>query len=163
MKSMEAGEPYAIDMTTVASGRTLNMSGKVIMPHSLHMKGEGMEMLMTPNGVWMSQGGPMQKMPDGMKDQIQGMIRHGMNLGLESIENEQCLGTADFEGGSFTHFAYSANTTFMGIASSAKVNMYVNAAGKPEWMLVEGEALGTKSQTKQHITFDPAITITDPQ
>jgi hypothetical protein len=163
MKSLENAGPYRVEFAIDASGTASKMAADVIMPHSMRMKGDGMEMVMTPNGVWMSQGGALQKMPNEMKDQIQGMIRQGLNLGLEAIDNAECPGTADFEGGSYTLYKYDANATFMGIASKSKVSMYVNGDDRPEWMVVDGEAMGVKSLTKQHITFDDSITIADPQ
>jgi hypothetical protein len=163
LQSLEAAGPYRMEMSMVSNGQTSIMSADVIMPHSMHMKGEGMEMLMTPNGVWMAQGGVMQKMPDAMKDQIQGMIRQGMNLGVQAVDKAECLGSTSYEGGTFDLFKYEAKANFMGIDSSAKVSMYVDDGGKPSWLVVNGEAMGTKSVTTQKITYDDSIKIADPK
>jgi hypothetical protein len=163
LQSLEAAGPYRMEMSMVANGQTTTMAADVIMPHSMHLKGEGMEMLMTLNGVWMAQGGAMQKMPDAMKDQIQGMIRQGMNLGVQAVDKAECLGRTSYEGGMFDLFKYEAKANFMGIDSSAKVSMYVDDGGKPSWLIVDGEAMGTKSVTTQKITYDDSITIVDPK
>jgi hypothetical protein len=60
-------------------------------------------------------------------------------------------------------YNYEAKANFMGMDSFAKVAMYVNSDGKPEWMVVDGEAMGTKSMTTQKITYDDSIVIADPQ
>jgi hypothetical protein len=163
LKSMEASAPYRMEMTTTSGGTDTKMIAEVIMPHSMRMKGEGMEVTMTANGVWMSQGGTMNKMPNEMKDQIQGMIRQGMNAGMQAVEAAECIGSTDFEGGSFSLYKYKADAEFMGIKTTSKVDMYVNGDGKPEWLVVDGEAMGIKSLTKQHIVFDDSITIADPK
>ena len=146
-----------------SAGTASVMNADVIMPHSMRMKGEGIDMVMTPNGVWMAQGGVLQKMPDGMKEQVQGMIKQGMNMGVQAVDKVECLGSTDFENETFTHFKYTAKADFMGINSKSSVDMYVNDQNKPVWLVVDGEAMGTKSLTRQHITYDDSIVIADPQ
>lgn len=162
-KGMESSGPYSVDMEMDSSGSKTKMVGKVIMPHSMHIKGDSVEMVMTPNGVWMARGGALQKMPDGMKEQIQGMIKQGMNLGLSAIREPECAGGVEFEGATFNLFKYKSDAEFMGIKSTANVAMYVDGDSRPVWMVIDGEAMGVKSLTKQHITYDDSITISDPQ
>jgi hypothetical protein len=163
LKSMETSGPYRVEMSSVANGSTTNITVELALPHSMHMKGEGVEMLMTQNGVWMANGGSLQKMPDTMKDQMQGMIRQGMNMGVQAVDKVECLGSAEFQGGTFDLYKYEAKANFMGVDSFSKVDMYIDGSGKPAWLVVDGEAMGTKSVTTQKITFDDAITISDPQ
>ena len=163
MKAMETSGPYRVEMEIDSAGSKSRLTSDVIMPHSMHMKGEGMEMVMTPNGVWTSQGAALQRMPDGMKDQIQGMIKQGMNLGLSSIKEPECVGETEFEGESYSLFKYNSDAEFMGIKSKSSVQMYVDDGNRPVWMVVDGEAMGIKSLTKQKITYDSSITIADPQ
>jgi hypothetical protein len=163
LKGLESSGPYRVMMDMESAGSKSTMQGEVIMPHSMRMKGDGMEMVMTPNGVWMGQGGPLKKGPPEMKDQIQAMIKQGINLGMQAIDAPECAGSTNFEGGSFELYKYTAKADFMGISSSSSVNMYVNGDGKPEWMVVDGEAMGIKSLTKQHIIYDDSITIADPK
>ncbi len=164
LKSMEASSPYHVDMTMVSGGQTSKMSADVIMPHSMSMKGEDMNMVMTPNGVWMAQGGgPLKKMPDTMKESIQDMIKQGMNLGIKAVDKVECPGNAAFEGGSYNLYKYEAKANFMGIDTFSKVSMYINGDDKPEWMVVDGEAMGIKSMTTQKLVFSDAIAIADPQ
>ncbi len=163
LKNMETSGPYRVEMDMDSAGQKTKMVGEIIMPHSMKMKADAMEMIMTPNGVWMSQGGPLQKMPDGMKEQVQGMIKQGMNLGVQAVDASECMGSTSFEGGTFDLYKYNANAEFMGIATKSKVDMYVNGDGKAEWLVIDGEAMGMKSLTKQHITYDDSITIADPQ
>lgn len=163
LKAMETSGPYRVMMDMDSAGAASTVQGEVIMPHSMRMKGEGMEMVMTPNGVWMGQGGPLKKGPPEMKDQIQAMIKQGMNMGMQAIDAPECEGSTRFEGGSFDLYKYTAKAEFMGINTTSSVEMYVNGDGKPEWLVVDGEAMGIKSLTKQHIIYDDSITIADPQ
>jgi hypothetical protein len=164
LKSVENAPPYRMEMDAVSAGQSTKMLVEAIMPHSIRMKGEGISMVMTPNGVWMDQGtGALQKMPDAMKDQIQGMIRQGMNLGVQAVDLAECPGAADYEGKSYTLYKYAAKANFMGVDSFSNVAMYVNDNGRPEWLVVDGEAMGVKSVTTQKITYDNSIKIADPQ
>lgn len=163
MKSMETSPPYRVDMSVVSGDTTMKMQGEAIMPHSIHMKSDVMEMVMTPNGVWMGQGGKLQKSPPQMQEQVQSMIKQGMNIGVESVEAAECLGSADFEDGTYDHYKYVSNTAFMGIATTVKVDVYLNSDQRPVWMVIDGEAMGTKSVTTQHIVYDNSISIADPE
>lgn len=163
LQAMETNGPYRMEMTSSSDGADTVMQAEIIMPHSMKMKAEGMEMVMTPNGVWMAQGGKLKKMPDGMKEQMQAMIQQGISLGLNAVEDAQCQGSTTFEGGTFDFYKYIANVEFMGIKTSSKIDMYVNDDNKAEWLVVDGEAMGVKSHTKQHIIYDDSITIADPQ
>lgn len=163
LQAMETNGPYRMEMTSSSNGTDMVMQADIILPHSMKMKTEGMEVVMTPNGVWMAQDGKLKKMPDGMKDQMQAMIRQGINLGLNAVEDAQCPGSTAFEGGTFEFYKYSTNVEFMGIKTSSKIDMYVNDDNKAEWLVVDGEAMGIKSHTKQHIIYDDSITIPDPQ
>jgi hypothetical protein len=164
LKSLETSGPYHLEMTMVSAGTTTKMSGDIIMPHSVRMTGEGLNMVMTPNGVWMDQGsGKLMKMPDEMREQMQGMMKQGMNLGVQAVDKVECPGRADFEGSSYTLYKYEAKADFMGVNTESSVNMHVDGNNKPAWLVVDGEAMGVKSVTTQKITFDDAITIADPQ
>jgi hypothetical protein len=163
LKSTETSPPYHVEITSTAGDSTTKMQGEVIMPHSMQIKSTEMNMVMTPNGVWMGKGEALKKMPDGMREQMQAMIKQGISLGMSAIEAPECAGSVSFEGGNFTLYKYIAKGEMMGIKSTSNVDMYVNADNRPEWMMIDGEAMGTKSQTKQHIVYDDSITIADPK
>jgi hypothetical protein len=163
MQSMEASPPYRVEMSVVSGDTTMKMQGEAIMPHSIHMKSDVMEMVMTPNGVWMGQGGKLQKSPAQMQEQVQSMIKQAMSMGVASVEAAECLGSTDFEDGTYDHYKYVSNTALMGIATTAKVDVYLNNDRRPVWMVIDGEAMGTKSVTTQHIVYDDSITIADPE
>jgi hypothetical protein len=163
LKSLENSGPYSIEIKTESGGEKVEMTGKIILPDSVHMKSDAFEVVMTPNGVWMAQGGLLKKLPDNMREKIKGMVEQGMRLGAQAVDNAECVGSADFEGQSYALYKYDASIDLLGITSKSKVAMYVKDDGKPEWMLVDGEAMGFKSKTRQRITFDDSITISDPQ
>jgi hypothetical protein len=162
MKSMETSPPYRVEISSTAADQTTIIQGEVIMPHSMHINSPEMSMIMTPNGVWMGKGEALKKMPDAMRDQMQEMIKQGISLGMKAIDDPECMGPTEFEGGNFEHFKYTATGEMMGIQSTSTVDMYVNADLRPEWMVIDGEAMGVKSLTKQHITYDSSISIADP-
>jgi len=163
LKSTETSPPYHVEITSTAGGNTTKMEGQVMMPHSMQIKSTEMNMVMTPNGVWMGKGDQLKKMPDAMRDQMQAMIKQGIAVGMSAIEAPECAGSASFAGGNFTLYKYIAKGEMMGIKSTSTVEMYVNADSRPEWMVIDGEAMGTKSLTKQHIVYDDSITIADPK
>ncbi len=163
MQGMESSPPYRVEIEMTSGDTTSKMQGEAILPGSVHMTSDQMEMVMTSNGVWMGKPGKMQKSPPEMAEQMKGMIKQGMNMGVSGIEATECLGVIEFEGGTYEQFKYKLNTTFMGIATKASVELYVNEDKRPVWMIIDGEAMGTKSLTKQHITYDDSVTITDPK
>jgi hypothetical protein len=163
LKSTETSPPYHVEITSTSGDSTTKMQGEVIMPHSMQMKSPEMNMVMTPNGVWMGKGEDLKKMPDALRDQMQAMIKQGISMGMSAIEAPECEGSVSFEGDDFTHYKYIAKGEMMGIKSTSNVDMYVNADNRPEWMMIDGEAMGTKSLTKQHIVYDDGIIIADPK
>jgi hypothetical protein len=162
LQAMQTAPPYRMTLETDADGGASKMEATAILPDRIRMKGDGMEMILTPNGFWMGKDGKLQKSPPEAAEQMREMIKQGMNIGVKAVEAPECAGQASFEGGSYELYKYIANGDFMGIKSTSSVEMYVNSDGRPEWMVMDGEAMGIKSKTKQHITYDDSITITDP-
>jgi hypothetical protein len=161
--AMQTAPPYRMLLETEADGTILKMEATAILPDRMQMKGDGMNMILTPNGFWMGKDGQLQKSPPEAAVQMRDMIKQGMNLGMQAVEAPECLGQASFEGGDYTLYKYVAKGEMMGIKSTSNVQMYVNGDSRPEWMLIDGEAMGIKSQAKQKIIYDSSITIEDPK
>ncbi len=90
------------------------------------------------------------------------MINSGISKGIDSVKDVECLGSKDYEGGSYDAYLFHTAGEMMGIASTATVTLYASN-GLPAWLVVDGEAMGKKSVTVQKVTFDPSITITPPK
>jgi hypothetical protein len=163
LQTMQTAPPYRVDIETSSNGSSTKMQGKVILPDSFQMNGAGMNMILTPNGFWMGKDGQLKKSPPEAAEQMRSMMKQGMNLGLQAIEAPECVGTTSFEGADFQLYKYIAKGDFMGIKSTSSVEMYVNAKGLSEWMVIDGEAMGIKSVTKQRISYDDSVTIADPE
>jgi hypothetical protein len=162
LKTMQTAPPYRVEIETTSDGNTMKMQGMAILPDSIQMKGDGMNMVLTPNGFWMGKDGDLKKSPPEAAEQMRSMMKQGMNLGMQAIEAPECMGSTSFEGADYQLYKYTAKGDFMGIKSTSSVEMYVNAKGHSEWMVINGEAMGTKSVTRQHITYDDSVTIADP-
>ena len=162
LQAMQTAPPYIVEIETTSDGSTVKMQGKAILPHSIQMTGDGMNMVLTPNGFWMGKDGQLKKSPPEAAEQMRTMMKQGMNLGMQAIEAPECIGSTSYEGANYQLYKYVAKGDFMGIKSTSKVEMYVNASGYAEWMLMDGEAMDIKSQTRQHMTYDDSLTISDP-
>jgi hypothetical protein len=154
--------PYRVEMTSTANGATTKVNAEVIFPGSFRIKADSMEMVMVGKKTWMNMGGAWQAMPPEAAAMMAQMIESGVSKGIAGVKNVECLGSKDYEGSSFDAYSFSTSGEAMGISSTADVTLYATD-GMPAWLVVDGEAMGTKSTTVQKITFDPSITISPPQ
>lgn len=154
--------PHHVEMKTTAGGKTTTAAGEVIFPDSFHITAEGMEMLMVKKKAWMKMGGSWQAMPPETGAMMASMIENGITKGIDAMKNVECLGSEDYEGASYQAYTYTTSGETMGITTSANVKLYATDDGVPAWLVLEGEAMGTKSTTVQKITMDPSITISPP-
>jgi hypothetical protein len=158
--AMPSHGPYRAQI--VANGST-ELSGEAILPDRMHLKMDGMEILKTPNGVWIGTGQSLMKAEGAMRDQFDGIISKNMSVAMGTVSNEECLGSAAYEGGNYDLYKYATQAEISGSTVTSKVSMYVNNKGQPEWLDIEAEVIGVTSIIKQHITYDPNIKIADPQ
>ncbi len=159
---LKAG-PYHVTMDQTMAGKTRKMEIDAILPSSFHMKSPEMETIMLKQGTWMKMGGKWMAMPGAMSGMVSGAIATGMEKGMANIKNLQCLGPQSVEGKTYTTYDFDSSGEAMGIKATSHVTLYKGDNGLPAIMIVEGEAMGHKSKTVQHMTYDPAITISPPQ
>ncbi|MDE2384600.1 MAG: hypothetical protein KGO53_08275 [Alphaproteobacteria bacterium] len=159
---LQAG-PYHVAMESSAAGKTHTMEIDVILPSSFHMKSPEMESVMMKQGSWMKMGGKWMAMPGNMSAMVTSSIKTGMENTMAGITNLQCLGAQQVEGKSYTAYSYDSSGAAVGMPTSSHVTVYKGDNGLPAILIVDGQAMGVKSKTTQHITYDPAITITAPQ
>ena len=158
---MKAG-PYHVTMESDAGGAKRAMEIDAILPSSFHMKGPKMEFIMLKEGVWMNTGGKWMTMPAAMSGMVEQNIKIGIAAGMKAISNVQCEGAQPIEGQTLNKYEMDSSGQAMGLNVSTHVTMYASGKGLPQIMVVDGEAMGHKSHTVQHITYDPSITITAP-
>ncbi|MBL8791106.1 MAG: hypothetical protein JNM45_11435 [Rhizobiales bacterium] len=154
--------PYRTEMTVQANGAPMKVTADVIYPGSFHIKSDAMETIMLDKKAWMRMGGEWQAMPAEAAAMMAEMIETGVSKGVAGVRDVQCLGSQSYEGGTYDAYAFSTSGEMMGVKSTASVTLYA-ADGLPAWLVVSGEAMGTKSVTVQKVTFDPSITISPPQ
>lgn len=158
----QTSTPYRVEMTSTANGQSNRMTAEVIFPDSFHIKADGMEMVMVNQKAWMNAGGTWQAMPAEAGASISSMIASGVSKGIEAVKDVKCLGSQDYEGQSYEAYSFATSGEAMGISSTANVTLYAEG-GMPAWLVVDGEAMGTKSVTVQKITPDPSISIKPPK
>lgn len=160
---LKAG-PYHADITIVSAGKTLKLSSDVILPDQFHMNMPQAEVIKTAKGTWMKIGGKWQAMPAAVGNAIQGPIDQAIVKGMKSVKNLACLGSQTYENQSLVGYEFDSSGEFGGIKSTAHVVLYADpATNLPAYITVNGEAMGKKSMTTEHITFDPSITIAPPK
>lgn len=158
----QTSTPYRVEMTSTANGQSKRMTAEVVFPGSFHIKADGMEMVMVKKKAWMKAGGTWQAMPAEAGAMMSSMIESGVSKGIDAVKNVQCLGSQDYEGQSYDAYRFASSGEAMGISSTAEVTLYANG-DMPAWVVVDGEAMGTRSVTVQKITPDPSITIKPPK
>lgn len=159
---LKAG-PYHTSMEMVSGGKTRKIETDVILPSSFHMKMPEMETIMLKQGTWMKMGGSWKAMPAAMSAATGNMIQDAMAQGLKNAANFKCGSTAEFDGQSYPLYEFDSSGAAMGIKATSHIKMFKGANNLPVGMIVEGEAMGVKSVTTQHIKYDPAISINPPQ
>ena len=159
---LKAG-PYHADISIESAGHKMTASSDVILPDQFHMLMPQAEVIKTAKGVWMKIGGKWQAMPAAVGKTIQGPIDQGLAQGLKSVKNLTCLGSQTYANQSLVGYEFDSSGEFGGIKSTAHVVLYADpATNLPAYITVNGEAMGKKSTTTEHITFDPSITIAPP-
>lgn len=163
LQSFKTAGPYHVTMDQSANGKTRKMEVDVILPSSFHMKSPEMEAVMLSNGEWMKIKGKWMAMPAMMSKMTTNAINQGFASGMKGMKNLQCLGPQPIDGTTLSSFAFDSSGQAMGIKASSHVVMYVDANQKPSVMIIDGTAMGMKSKTVQHITYDPSIQIIAPK
>ena len=159
---LKAG-PYHTSMDMVSGGKTRKIETDVILPSSFHMKMPEMETIMLKQGTWMKMGGTWKAMPAAMSAMTGNMVQDAMAHGLKNASNFKCGSSAEFDGQSYPLYEFDSSGEAMGIKATSHIRLFKGSNNLPVGMIVEGEAMGVKSMTTQHIKYDPAITINPPQ
>ena len=162
MDAHKTAGPYHVSMTSHFGGKTMQNEADVILPSSFHMKSAMMEAIMLKSGTWMKIGGKWQTMPGQMTAIMQSNLANGMEQGLKNVKNLKCLGSQTYQNGQFTAYEFDSSGEAMGIKATSHITMYTTD-NKPVWMVIDGMAMGKKSNMVQKITFDPSITINPPK
>ena len=162
MQSQLKAGPYHVDMEMSSDMGTHKMSVDVILPTSFHMKNEKMEAIMLKEGMWMNMGGKWMQMPGANTAMMMQNMPTDFSKMMGQLANVQCLGAQPIDGKSLPAYSFDASGEAMGIKASSHVMLYADN-GQPAVLVIDGEAMGHKSHTVQHITFDPNIKITAPQ
>jgi hypothetical protein len=162
-EAYKSGGPFRVEMAATANGQTTKATAEVIMPDRFRVSSREMEMIMVKKKAWMKIGGSWQAMPGQAAAMMGNMIETGIAQGINDVKNVKCLGRKDYEGETYDAYSFTSTGEMMGIASTADVTMYMGDGALPAWMVVDGEAMGTKSKTVQKITPDASITIKPPK
>lgn len=155
--------PYHVTMEADMGGMKNAMAIDVILPSSFHMKGQGMESIMLKEGTWMLMGGKWMAMPGNLSAMVEQNVKSGLETGWKGATNAQCEGAQAIEGQTLNKFELDSSSERMGFKANSHVTLYANDKGLPQIIMVDGEAMGKKSHTVQHITYDPSIKITPPK
>jgi hypothetical protein len=102
-------------------------------------------------------------MPAAMSAMTGNMAQDAMAQGLKNASNFKCGVSAEFDGQSLPVYEFDTSAEAMGVKATSHIKMFKGANDLPAGMIVEGEAMGVKSVTTQHIKYDPSITINPPQ
>ncbi len=159
---LKAG-PYHTSIDMQLGTITRKTETEVILPNSFHMKSDQMESIILKDGAWMKTGGKWTAMPAGMSQMVSKNMGSFMDTSKMNLQNVQCLGAQQVEGQNYTGYTFDSSAEIQGVKATSHITIYKNGNGLPAVMLIDGEAMGRKSKTVQHITYDPNLKIEPPK
>lgn len=156
-KAMAKGS-YSMEIQSQDKGRAQSIQMKVIFPDRYHMRTPDTEIIILPQGTWMSAGGQWMKAPMNMSQMIAGYSREAMEKGLEGIGTVERIGTEQVGGCSADLYRYRASGEFMGVRDASTQTVAVcRDSGLPRRMVSEG-----KDAVTIHYDFESPVSIAPP-
>jgi hypothetical protein len=156
------GSRFAVEITTVSDGDTTTSRGEYDTVERIHFRNDRMEMIVLPEGTWMRMGKEWTKPPVDMSGMVKQFVPKSiedMKAVTKSVSDE---GMTSWNGTPVHAYAYSVDTTMMGIHVTSKNRIFVDAAGRIVHVESDGEAMGRKSHTTQDVKYDDSIRVTAP-
>lgn len=150
-RKVMADKSYNAVITSEAKRRTTVIHMLVQLPDRFHMKTEGMEVIILPEGTWMNASGQWMRSPVNMSQMIAGYTGEAMEKGIGSIGKVEYVGEEDVQGCTSKNYRYSQSGEFMGMKSQGESLLSIcQSNGKPV-RIVSKEAGKSDSVT---ITYD---------
>lgn len=164
-EKMLNGPPYQSDMTVVAGGRTSKTTVIIDLPDRFHIKNEGGEFILTPEGNWMKPAGSAQWMqpPMDLSAMKQPFSPELVEKGMAAIANVEALGTERVGSADTKVYRYTQDLEVMGVRSESTSTVYVDqATGLPVRFASKGKAMGVESDTTQDLRYDEGLAVKAP-
>lgn len=131
-RKVMADKSYNAVITSEAKRRTTVIHMVVELPDRFHMKTEGMEVIILPDGTWMNAGGQWMRAPVNMSQMIAGYTGEAIEKGVDSIGKVEYVGEEDVQGCASKNYRYSQSGEFMGMKSSGEALVSIcQSNGKP--------------------------------
>lgn len=131
-RKVMADQAYNAVISVEGGRRATEMHMKVQLPDRFHMKGEGTEIIILPEGTWMNAGGQWIESPVNMSQMIAGYTSEAMEKGVGSIGQVEYLGEESVQGCDSKNYRYSASGEFMGMRSNSEAVVSIcGDNGKP--------------------------------
>jgi len=106
-------------------GKNPGMVMRVILPNRFHMKTEGSEMIMLPQGTWMNAGGQWMKMPMDMSKVIEGYSQKSIDEGMDALADVREIRSETVEGCDSTVYSYRTSGKFMGVENKSQAEVAI--------------------------------------
>jgi len=153
---------FTVDMTTVSGGDASKAHGDYETVERIHLKREGMEIIVVPEGTWMRSGSDWIQSPIDMSGMVKEIIPKSIDEMRAAIQNATDAGMTTWDGQPVHSYTYDVDTAIMGIHATSKYKIFVGAVGQIVHVESDGEAMGRISLTKQDIRYDDSIRVTAP-
>jgi hypothetical protein len=156
------GSKFTIDITTTTGSDTMKSHGDYDTVERIHFKSDKMEMIVLPEGTWMRTGDDWMKPPVDMSGMIKQFVPRSIEDMKAVTKNVTDGGMTMWNGTPVHAYAYSVDTTMMGIHVTSTNKIFVNASGQIVHVESDGEAMGRKSHTMQDVKYDDSIKVNAP-
>lgn len=157
-----ADKSYRAVITSQDGKRQTQVEMAVQLPDRFHMKAEGTEIIILPEGTWMNVGGQWMPSPVNMSQMIAGYTADAMEKGIDAIGEVSYLGEESVEGCDSKNYRYRQSGEFMGVKSrSESVLSICQENGKPV-RIVTGEE-GKSERATIVYDWDSPVSIQRPR
>jgi hypothetical protein len=153
---------FASDVVATSGDDTTTTHLEYDTIRRIHMKGDRMEVIAVPEGLWMRAGERWTKSPidlGGMMDRFIPQSIEEMKAGVRDVRDE---GGASVDGKPVRVFAFDTDTRVMGIHVTGHNRVSIGADGRIVRIESDGEAMGRNTHTVQTIRYDDAIRVAAP-
>lgn len=156
-----SAQGYRASMTSKVNGREYPTQIEVQWPNRYHITTPDSEIIVVPEGTWVKAGGQWMKMPMDMSKTIEGYSRRAMDEGLAGMGEVSEIGGDTVDGCAATVYRYVSSAKFMGVDSSAEVDVAIcNSSGLPVRMVSRPKGKG--EPVTMHYDFTAPVDIRAP-
>ncbi len=145
-----------------ANGKQSTVRTRLDTIQRVHMKTDGMEIILLPEGTWMKMNGAWSKPPFDVGGMVKKMLPMTLEQAQAGVTNIRDEGATRIDGQALRAIGFDQNTTLMGINVRSHNTVFLDPSGRIVRSEGSSEARGDKSTHVQTMHYDDSIRVTAP-